>query len=562
MEKILCNTTNNTMQKMDTPTKEKSSGATFYRVKLFDRANRHDARISLPIFKTGVNPRLSASSSTSKEEAVLKLLEKIKVALINGINEKTVSANNLFFIFDNISTSLHDLGIQTTLILTQFHNIVSCIYGYLNTNIIAPVAPQVTDAVLSNNQIANTDLYVSNANNQIQPDKDLREILSFQQVAIKWFNYKKKFTIKTEENLKPLSKKTLSGYNKIMNLILIPYFANNININSLSNDDLNNCIKSTKGTRQKESAQIVLKMIIDYARDQNYINSLRTINKPQKAPQNSMLQIEGHDFVYIESSRQEHWLDCFEDAGTDIAYLFEGMLLEGLRPEEACGLCWDSIVDDDNYFIINTAFKDFPIYNENAEIIGHVREYDKLKTDTSYRKIPIHPRYKDILAEHKKNQKKLFKKLNLKWSEKTPIFLNRYHKPYVPENLSKALRSFRNKYNLEYLTPYGLRHSFATFMSEKGMRDIVLMKLMGHADFRTTEKYYIFVSDERKKKEYEQAWGLTPTTNEENIDCSNIQNNNDNNIDMNMMAKEFEQLQKIWMQTLAIFVMAQKNNTI
>lgn len=56
--------------------------------------------------------------------------------------------------------------------------------------------------------------------------------------------------------------------------------------------------------------------------------------------------------------------------------------------------------------------------------------------------------------------------------------------------------------------------------------------------------------------------GLTPTTNEENIDCSNIQNNNDNNIDMDMMAKEFEQLQKIWMQTLAIFVMAQKNNTI
>ena len=98
MEKILCNTTN-TMQKMDTPTKEKISGTTFYRVKLFDRANRHDARISLPIFKTGVNPRLSASSSTSKEEAVLKLLEKIKAALINGINEKTVSANNLFFIF-------------------------------------------------------------------------------------------------------------------------------------------------------------------------------------------------------------------------------------------------------------------------------------------------------------------------------------------------------------------------------------------------------------------------------------------------------------------------------
>lgn len=85
------------------------------------------------------------------------------------------------------------------------------------------------------------------------------------------------------------------------------------------------------------------------------------------------------------------------------------------------------------------------------------------------------------------------------WSENTPIFLNRYHQPYVPENLAKALRTFREKYNLEYLTPYGLRHSFATFMSEQGMRDIVLMKLMGHADFGTTQKYYIFVSNERNK---------------------------------------------------------------
>lgn len=72
----------------------------------------------------------------------------------------------------------------------------------MNTNIIAPVAPQVTDAVLSNNQIANTDLYVSSANNQIQPDKDLCEILSFQQVAIKWFNYKKKIYNKNRRKSK------------------------------------------------------------------------------------------------------------------------------------------------------------------------------------------------------------------------------------------------------------------------------------------------------------------------------------------------------------------------
>ena len=161
-----------------------------------------------------------------------------------------------------------------------------------------------------------------------------------------------------------------------------------------------------------------------------------------------------------------------------------------------------------------------------------------LKTDESYRKIPIHPRYREILLKHKDEQKALFKKLRLKWSDDTPIFLNRYHKAYISENLSKALRTFREKYELEYLTPYGLRHSFATFLSEQGMRDVVLMKLMGHSDFSTTQKYYIFVSDERKKAEYEQAWGLV-ATNKPNIDIKD-----------SVTMKQFEEFRNLWIQTL------------
>ncbi len=251
------------------------------------------------------------------------------------------------------------------------------------------------------------------------------------------------------------------------------------------------------------------------------------------------------------------------EEGTDVTYLFEGMLLEGFRPEEACGLDWSSLVEDSNYFIVNNAFKDFPVYNDEAEIIGHIREYDSLKTDESYRKVPVHPRYRDILLKHKENQKKLFKKLKLKWSQHTPIFLNRYHKPYVPENLAKPLRLFREKYKLEYLTPYGLRHSFATFLSEQGMRDIVLMKLMGHADFATTQKYYIFVSDVRKKQEYEKAWGLVPLVNDNIVNTSIINESNSNETSANtIMMKQFEQLQKIWIQTLASSIMVQKNNTV
>ena len=565
MERIL-EVTSNTIKKIDTSNKNNKGTSTFYRISLAHRSDRYDTGISLPIFKGGTNPRIRASSSLSGEDAVSKLLDRIKNALIDGINQNLVNQSTLFYIFDNISASIQILDIPISSIMTKFHNIVSCIYGYLNTHIVAPVAPQVINSVLPNNQIQNTNLYVSDVNKQIQPSTSLSEILSFKEVAIRWFQHKNTFTIKTKDNPNPLSPKTLQGYNKIMNLILIPYFESYNSVDIISNEMLQKCIDDTNGYRQKEAVYLTLKMIMDYARENNYISSLKTLKKPPKQKRNSKLKIEGHDFIYIESSRQSHWLECFEDDAMDSSYLFEGMLLEGFRPEEACGLCWTSLVEDNNYFIVNNAFKDFPVYNEFAEVIGHVRQYDTLKTDESYRKIPVHPRYKEILLQHKEKQKMIFKKFKLKWTEDTPIFLNRYHQPYIPENLAKCLTKFRKKYDLEYLTPYGLRHSFATFMSEQGMRDIVLMKLMGHADFKTTQKYYIFVSDERKKLEYEQAWGLGKQLN----DNANTTTNNNNNVAISnestqlndLMIEQFNQLQKMWMNILVASTLSQKNNTI
>lgn len=75
-----------------------------------------------------------------------------------------------------------------------------------------------------------------------------------------------------------------------------------------------------------------------------------------------------------------------EQERTDVALLFEGMLLEGFRPEESYGLSWTCIDEEFEFFTISEAHKDFSIYNEFTEVIGHVREYDTLKTDGSVRK--------------------------------------------------------------------------------------------------------------------------------------------------------------------------------
>ena len=87
------------------------------------------------------------------------------------------------------------------------------------------------------------------------------------------------------------------------------------------------------------------------------------------------------------------------------------------------------------------------------------------------------------------------------------MFLNMkgYH-PYVTDALSSAMPDLCSKLGLEKITPYVLRHSFATFCFEQGMSEAVLMKLMGHSSLETTHKYYIRVTKKTKQREMEEVF--------------------------------------------------------
>ena len=61
---------------------------------------------------------------------------------------------------------------------------------------------------------------------------------------------------------------------------------------------------------------------------------------------------------------------------------------------------------------------------------------------------------------------------------------------------------------------------------------------------------------------HEQAWGLVPTSNNNTTNPNILNIPNTDGIDPNtIMTKEFEQLQKIWIQTLVASTILQKNNT-
>jgi site-specific recombinase XerD len=138
-------------------------------------------------------------------------------------------------------------------------------------------------------------------------------------------------------------------------------------------------------------------------------------------------------------------------------------------------------------------------------IIGHKYQDGDLKTEESYRNIPMSKRLKDMLLNIKEEKKKNYKSRGKKWNESDYVFLNQLEQPYTPERLQKKIQEFIKKYDLEHMTVYGFRHSYATLMSEKGMDREVLRELMGHAEFETTDFYYIHISEERKKREFERV---------------------------------------------------------
>lgn len=479
MEKIQETCSQSVMTKLTS----KSSGSKYYRLSLTKKGDRFLARCTLKISDLGHNPRLEATAQ-NKDDAVFKLLTKIFEALKEFIHNKTVDYGKLFKIFDGISVSITEQNLNHSPIITYFYSIMGSCYSMVNSN----ETNNETDNITTLSHEVNT------------------EIKSFTEVSREWFRYKYSFTKKSSDNPNPLSRKTLDNYNTIMNLSLIPFFKDNQDIDSLTNEDFKSLIDKTNGPRQKENVYIVLNMILNFARENNYLSFPRTVKKPIRPQVKNILKIEGHDLNYIESDRQNIWIECLQKENTDISLLFETMLLSGLRPEEACAVTWDWFNFENNTISVKNAYKDFAIYNDDCEIIGHYRTVDTLKTEDSYRIIPLHPTLKKALLKHKDEQKLIFKKYKLNWSEKSYAFLNRFKRPYVSENLSDPLRNFRAKYDLEYLTPYGLRHSFATFLSEHGVQDIVLMKVMGHADFKTTQKYYIFVSNKRKQEQLLKAW--------------------------------------------------------
>ena len=229
-------------------------------------------------------------------------------------------------------------------------------------------------------------------------------------------------------------------------------------------------------------------------------NIFTDLQKPTKPKRTTVKRIK-----CIPADKRAKYRAMFERENTDMSLLFLVMLLTGLRPEEACGLRWSSI--DNAVFLIDSAYKEENIYDDNMEKIGRQRKSGTLKTEDSYREIPIEPYLLTLLLKHKANQIKTYENHKSKptWTNSCYIFQSKALTPYVSGSLNKGLRKMCLKYDLPIITPYWLRHTMATCLYENDASPITVTSIMGHS-YATSQKYYMQVSRNKSREVLEKVY--------------------------------------------------------
>lgn len=339
--------------------------------------------------------------------------------------------------------------------------------------------------------------YQLKANGKVEERKQDKQYLISSYVEKMILQKKKQSEVKGVKKKKKISPKTITYYWRTAKTRILPYFGD-MDIRTITQEQIEEHFDTLDYTpKYLKDIRLVLKLSIDLAVKEK----LRLDNPAEKIIIDTSKKSLGIEIEHLAQERQEVWLDLFEKDKRQWAYLFEAILLTGARPEEGCGLKWNAIDLEKDIVHIKNAYKDIILYDDNMNKIGHTRGDGPLKTDESVRDIPMHPRLKRLLLMLKVEQMAEYQKKGKVWDENKYIFLNEKEEPYVSEALTNKMPTFIKKYNLEHLTVYGLRHSFATLCSTLGMPPEVLHVIMGHADFDTTRKYYIHITEERKKNE-------------------------------------------------------------
>ena len=274
---------------------------------------------------------------------------------------------------------------------------------------------------------------------------------------------------------------------------ILPTFKNTI-VSRLASEDVEEFyknIESESSIKKVIEVHKVLSSFISWNIEENKCLSSNPINegvikrikridrleKLEAKSRQSIADIEAEETLSLEEVK--YILREVRDSKEEI--IFHLQIMHGLRIGEALGMTIENIDLDNNTLHVRQQSSQISLnkikgtrYEKDINSHGSIRS---LKTEESYRQLPLQPATREILLGTEDKRGLVFKNANGKVMTRTN-YAQRYFKPLVKRlglNISKT---------------HALRGFFASHHFDRGTNPVLIQKMMGHKDLKTTMKHY------------------------------------------------------------------------
>ena len=168
----------------------------------------------------------------------------------------------------------------------------------------------------------------------------------------------------------------------------------------------------------------------------------------------------------------------------------------GLRAGELSGLTWKDVDFGNKALYVRRGMQKITTYDDEFKKVSRERKVTDVKTENSYRVVPMLDKVVRILQEYKKKvqaEQEELAELGEGFKEDDFIFKTKCNHPITSEYLRKTCQEICKSNNFRKVGIHELRHTFATRSIEAGIDLRVLQEILGHASYSTTADIYVHI---------------------------------------------------------------------